>query len=86
MRRNGCSKWKGEGRHIVLLTNAPRPAATVQRTLDRLGLSRDSYDAITTSGEAGIAALANPPRPVGFLGLEDDREDLKSRGVTITSE
>jgi len=79
------SRWKGEGRHIVLLTNAPRPASSVQRTLDRLGLSRDSYDAISTSGEAGIAALTNPPRAVGFLGLEDDREDLRSRGVTIIS-
>jgi HAD superfamily hydrolase (TIGR01459 family) len=79
------SKWKREGRHIVLLTNAPRPASSVQRALDRLGLSRDSYDSISTSGEAGISALANPPRPVGFLGLDDDREDLKSRGVAITS-
>lgn len=76
-------KWKGEGRHIVLLTNAPRPASSVQRTLDRLGLSRDAYDAISTSGEAGIAALSNPPRPVGFLGLDDDREDLRSHGVKI---
>ena len=78
-------RWKGEGRHVVLLTNAPRPATSVQRALDRLGLSRDSYDAITSSGEAGIAALTNPPRPVGFLGLEDDRDDLKSRGVSIVS-
>ena len=77
------SKWKAEGRHIVLLTNAPRPASSVQRTLDRLGLSRDSYDAISTSGEAGIAALAAPRRPVGFLGLEDDRDDLISRGIPI---
>lgn len=78
-------RWKGEGRHIVLLTNAPRPASSVQSYLDRLGLSRDSYDAITSSGEAGIAALTNPPRPVGFLGLEDDRQDLTSRGVSIVS-
>jgi HAD superfamily hydrolase (TIGR01459 family) len=77
--------WKSEGRHIVLLTNAPRPASSVQGTLDRLGLSRDSYDAISTSGEAGIAALTNPPRPVGFLGLEDDCDDLRSHGVSIVS-
>ncbi len=78
-------KWKAEGRHVVLLTNAPRPASSVQRALDRLGLSRDSYDAISTSGEAGIVALANPPRPVGFLGLGDDRDDLSSHGVNIVS-
>lgn len=78
-------RWKGEGRHIVLLTNAPRPASTVERYLDGLGLQREAYDAITTSGEAGIAALTNPMRPVGFLGLDGDRHDLESHGVTIIS-
>jgi len=75
--------WKGEGRHIILLTNAPRPAETVQSHLDWLGLPRDAYDAITSSGEAGIAALTDPPRPVGFLGTQDDKADLVQRGVKI---
>lgn len=78
-------RWKGEGRKIILVTNAPRPAATVQRYLDGLGLAREAYDAITTSGEAGIAALTSPARPVGFLGLEADRDDLASHGVPIIS-
>ena len=78
-------QWKGEGRHITLVTNAPRPATSVQHYLDDLGLSRDAYDAITTSGEAGIAALTGPSRPVGFLGLDADRDDLASHGVTIIS-
>ena len=77
--------WKGEGRHIILLTNAPRPASSVQHYLDRLQLPRDAYDAITTSGEAGIAALTSPARPVGFLGLDADRDDLANHGVTIIS-
>ena len=76
-------KWKGEGRHVVLVTNAPRPAETVQRHLDWLGLPRDAYDAITSSGEAGIAALTDPPRPVGFLGTHEDKVDLVQRGVII---
>ena len=69
-------KWKSEGRRIVLVTNAPRPANTVQAYLDDLGLSRSAYDAITSSGEAGIAALADPPRAVGFLGTDEDQVDL----------
>jgi HAD superfamily hydrolase (TIGR01459 family) len=77
-------QWRGEGRRIVLLTNAPRPADTVQRHLDRLGLPRAAYDAITSSGEAGIAALTDPPRPVGFLGTHEDKIDLVQRGVMIT--
>lgn len=78
-------KWKGEGRKIILVTNAPRPAATVQGHLDRLGLSRGAYDGITSSGEAGIAALTDPPRPVGFLGTHEDKVDLVQRGVVVST-
>src|SRR5215204_3157578 len=49
-----------------------------------MSLPRDSYDSITSSGEAGIAALTNPPRPVGFLGTAADRADLARRGVVFT--
>jgi HAD superfamily hydrolase (TIGR01459 family) len=76
-------RWKDEGRSVVLITNAPRPAETVQRHLDQLGLPRSAYDAITSSGAAGIAALTHPPRPVGFLGTGDDRADLVAGGVII---
>ena len=48
--------WKADGKRIILLTNAPRPASSVQRGLDRVGLPRSAYDAITSSGEAGIAS------------------------------
>jgi len=81
--RERLLRWKGEGRHVTLLTNAPRPASTVQSHLDHLGLPREAYDAITSSGEAGISALTNPPRPVGFLGTESDRADLVDRGVIL---
>lgn len=78
-------QWKGEGRHIILLTNAPRSADVVQLQLDRMGLSRQAYDSITSSGEAGIASLTSPPRPVGFLGTTADRQDLARRGVIFAS-
>ena len=73
--------WKRAGKTIILVTNAPRPASTVQRDLDRLGLPRAAYDAITSSGEAGIAALVDPPRPVGFLGTaRRPRRPRRARG------
>ena len=77
--------WKAEGRKVILITNAPRPAATVQQQLDALGLPRGAYDAITSSGEAGIAALASPARGVGFLGMAEDRADLEQGGVRIVA-
>lgn len=79
-------RWKSEGRAVVLVTNAPRPADTVQRHLDELGLPRAAYDEISSSGEAGINALTNPSRPVGFLGTSMDRADLVKRGVILAEE
>jgi HAD superfamily hydrolase (TIGR01459 family) len=78
-------KWRDEGRCVVLLTNAPRSADMVEAQLDRMGLPRSAYDAITSSGESGISALTSPPRPVGFLGTQADRDDLARRGVLFSS-
>lgn len=78
--------WKREGKTIVLVTNAPRPASTIRAGLDALGLPRGAYDAITSSGEAGIAALVDPPRAVGFLGTGEDRADLVAHGVVLADE
>ncbi len=79
------SGWKRDGKTIILVTNAPRPASTVQHWLDALGLPRSTYDAITSSGEAGIAALTTPPRSVGFIGSTEDQTDLVAHGVTLVS-
>lgn len=76
-------RWKSEGRCLILITNAPRPAKTIVAQLDALGLPRDAYDAVTSSGAAGIAALAGARRAVGFLGLAEDRADLEQAGVRI---
>lgn len=79
-------QFRREGRTVVLLTNAPRPAATVKAQLDRFGLPPLLYAAITSSGEAGIAALTDPTRPVGFIGTKEDRADLVQHGVMLTDE
>src|SRR5205085_5564745 len=61
-------QWRGQGRCVALITNAPRTAEAVERQLAKLGLPRDAYDFVVTSGEAGIEALHTLARPVGFLG------------------
>lgn len=75
--------WRGEGRFVVLITNAPRTAEAVERQLARIGLPRDAYDSVATSGEAGIEALNALGRPVGFVGTVADRAILEGRGVEI---
>lgn len=76
-------QWRGEGRCVILLTNAPRTQEAVERQLARIGLPSDCWDAIATSGEAGIEALNALDRPVGFIGTADDRSVLEGRGVRI---
>ena len=76
-------RWEGEGRRVILITNAPRPASTIERELLSFGLPRAAWDAVTSSGAAGIAALTDPPRSVGFLGTAEDRADLVAEGVRL---
>lgn len=78
--------WRGQGRCVVLLTNAPRTADAVDAQLARIGLPRDAYDFVATSGEAGIEALAALVRPVGFVGTAGDREILQGRGIRIAED
>ena len=76
-------QWRGEGRCIVLLTNAPRTEAAVERQLQQIGLAHHCWDAVATSGEAGIEALLALGAPVGFVGTVADREILEGRGIRI---
>ena len=77
--------YRAQGGIVILLTNAPRPAASVKTFLDRIGAPGDSYDGIMSSGSACQRALESgehgnrfhylgPPRDLHMLvGLE--RED-----------
>lgn len=76
-------QWRDEGRCVVLLTNAPRNSEAVEQQLTRIGLPRDCWDSIATSGEAGIEALNALGRPIGFIGTAGDRQVLESRKVRI---
>ena len=79
-------QWKREGRCVALITNAPRTAEAVEQQLARIGLPRDHYDFVATSGEAGIAALLELGAPVGFIGTGGDRAILEGRDVQIADD
>ena len=76
-------KWREQGRCVILVTNAPRTADAVKEQLGRIGLPDHAYDAVATSGEAGIEALLQLDRAVGFVGTLGDRAILEGRGVRI---
>lgn len=49
--------FRARGGKVILLTNAPRPKSSVLRQLDKMGLPRDTWDDIATSGDAAQAAM-----------------------------
>jgi HAD superfamily hydrolase (TIGR01450 family) len=57
---------------VILLTNAPRPAAQVIAQLDRLGVPRAAYDRVITSGDVARDLVSHGPRRVFHLGPERD--------------
>lgn len=78
------------GKRTLLLSNAPRPNASVQRMMRRMGIDDALYTDILTSGEAVRRALQSPPdlwwaelgSRVFLLGPERDRSVL--RGLPLT--
>lgn len=67
------TRFRAGGGTVVLITNAPRPGASVLRILDRLGVPAGAYDAITSSGDVtrGIVEGRQGER-VFHLGPERD--------------
>ena len=51
-------RFRAERGPVVILTNAPRPSSIIPAQLDRLGLPRDAWDAVVTSGDATRAEIA----------------------------
>ncbi len=50
-------RYREGGGVVLLLTNSPRPKAAVIRQLDRIGVPRDCWDEIASSGDASQFAL-----------------------------
>ena len=68
-------RFRARGGAVVLVTNAPRPARDVALQLLRLGVPRNCYDVIVSSGDAAQEALAAGMfgRRVYHIGPERDR-------------
>lgn len=82
---DACIRFRKSGGTVLLLSNAPRPAESVAAQLDRIGVPRDAWDGILTSGDAAralIAAFAG--RPVFPLGPDRDRPIYDGLPVTLT--
>lgn len=66
--------FRAQGGRVVLMTNAPRPNRFVAAQLDRMGVPRDAWDMIVSSGDAAQAGMfaGLVGRRVYHLGPEKD--------------
>jgi HAD superfamily hydrolase (TIGR01459 family) len=65
--------FRKRGGTVILITNAPRPADSVQRQLHKLNVADDVYDAIVSSGDLTRHYVADHAgRKVFWLGPERD--------------
>jgi HAD superfamily hydrolase (TIGR01459 family) len=67
-------RFRAGGGMVVLMTNSPRPRRDVMRQLDGLGVPREVYDQVISSGDAAQAALDRGlvGRRVHHIGPERD--------------
>ncbi|KRE18301.1 hypothetical protein ASE63_02500 [Bosea sp. Root381] len=64
---------RARGTTVVLVTNAPRPSAAIERQLAGLGVPQAAWDAIVTSGDVCRALIqARAGRPMFRLGPDRD--------------
>ena len=77
-------KFREGGGTVILLTNAPRPSASVKVLLDRMQAPEDSYDAIVSSGGACQAALSGGAFGDSFLYVGPDRDLHMLEDVGLT--
>jgi HAD superfamily hydrolase (TIGR01459 family) len=65
--------FRGQGGTVILITNAPRPADSVQRQLRKLHVADETYDAIVSSGDLTRNFVAGRPGERMFwIGPERD--------------
>src|ERR1700722_7164729 len=65
--------FRKRGGTVILITNAPRAADSVQRQLRKMGVADDTYDAIVTSGDLTRHYVADHAgKKVFWLGPERD--------------
>ncbi|MEL7211712.1 MAG: TIGR01459 family HAD-type hydrolase [Pseudomonadota bacterium] len=49
--------YRAQGGTVVLVTNSPRPRLAVEAQLGEIGVARDAWDVIATSGDSARAAM-----------------------------
>lgn len=90
------ARFRARGGTVIFITNAPYPADAVHRFLDRLGVRRNAYDAIISSGDVTRGVVEKrlaqrvfhlgPPRDLPiFAGLKVAFAPVESADYVVCS-
>jgi len=79
------TRFNEQGGQVVLISNSPRPAPGVVDQMDALGVPRDAWRAVVTSGDATRVELARrAPGPAWIIGPDRDWPLYDGLGLTVT--
>lgn len=71
-------RYREQGGKVILITNAPRCNQIIYSQLDRLGVPREAFDAVVTSGDVTKLLLHEQPEtPLFHFGPARDRSILE---------
>jgi HAD superfamily hydrolase (TIGR01459 family) len=84
---DACTAFRRQGGRVLLVSNAPRPAAAVAVQLAKLGISDACYDGILTSGDVTRDMLATMGGPrIYHIGPERDLGLFDGLGLALGAE
>ena len=76
--------FRAQGGTVILITNAPRPADSVQRQLRKLDVADETYDAIVSSGDLTRNFVAgHPGQKMFWIGPERDSSIYRGLDVGL---
>lgn len=77
-------EYRKAGGKVVFITNAPRPSGPIVAMLDRLGVPRQAYDAIVSSGDATRAMIARYAGKIVHHVGPPTEDDALYEGLSVT--
>lgn len=80
------ARARAKGLAVVLITNAPRPHPDVEAQLATLGVPRDAYDRVVTSGDVTRDLIAEGPRRIFHIGPDRDLSIYDGLDVELCEE
>ncbi|VAW15881.1 HAD superfamily protein involved in N-acetyl-glucosamine catabolism [hydrothermal vent metagenome] len=82
---DALSRYRDGGGHVVLVTNAPRPAPAIKAQLEALGIPDGAYDAVVTSGDVTREMLTRiGDTPIAHIGPTRDQPLIDGMTLNFT--